>query len=395
MSTILAWFLSKRVRQVVEICRHVEKLVNHQRDLMKPEGPEEIRVAVAAVRGQLRDGKRGKEVDEALATLEKVANKHLKPYAHPSLRENLEVVLVAIAIALAVRTFFLQPFKIPTGSMQPTLFGITHENHRNDPSVEFPGRVQRFFDYWLRGVSYIHVVSRVDGRLRDVESPQTLFPFVKRQRIWIGDDPEPYTIWFPPEDLARNTGLGRGQFFRRGEDIIKARVVTGDHLFVDRLSYNFRRPQRGEIIVFETAGIPADERAMVGIPPDQFYIKRLVGLGGETLAIGDDRHVRVNGVELTASTPRFENVYTFEGAARDSVYSGHEGGARKFPTQTSTFTIRPKHYMVMGDNTVNSLDSRTWGDFPQEYVIGKASFVYWPILGRKPGADGRFGWGFR
>jgi signal peptidase I len=395
MNMILAWFLSRRVRQVIEICRHVEKLVNHQRDLMMPEGPNEIRAAVAAVRGQLREGKRGKEVDEALATLEKVANKHLKPYPHPSLRENLEVVLVAIAIALAVRTFFLQPFKIPTGSMQPTLFGITHENHRNDPSVEFPGRVQRFFDYWLRGVSYIHVVSRVEGRLRDVENPQTLFPFVKRQRIWIGEDREPYTIWFPPEDLARNTSLSRGQLYRRGEDIIKARVVTGDHLFVDRLSYNFRRPQRGEIIVFETAGIPAQERSSVGIPPDQFYIKRLVGLGGETLSIGDDRHVRVNGVELTASTPLFENVYTFDGPARDSVYSGHEHGTRKFPNAASAVTIRPKHYIVMGDNTVNSLDSRTWGDFPQEYVIGKASFIYWPILGRKPGADGRFGWGFR
>lgn len=389
---IIAWFLSKRVRQVIDVCRHVEKLVNHQRDLLKPEGITELQGAVAKVRGQLREGKRGKEIDDALGGLEKVANKHLKAYPYPSLRENLEVVLVAITIALAVRTFFLQPFKIPTGSMQPTLYGITHEDLRATPNVEIPGRLARFADYWLRGVSYIHVVARADGRLREVAQPQTLFPFVKRQRITVGE--ESYSIMFPPEDLARNTGLSPGHMYRRGEDIIKARVVTGDHLFVDRLSYNFCRPARGDIIVFETAGIPADERAIVRIPPDQFYIKRLVGLGGETLTIGDDRHVRVNGQELTASTPRFENVYTLKGEAHESTYSGHLNGTAKFPSAESKFVIRPNHYMVMGDNTVNSLDSRTWGDFPREYVIGKAFFVYWPILGRKTGEDGRFGWGF-
>jgi signal peptidase I len=393
MSMILTWLLSRRVRQVVEVCRHVTKLVNAQRDLMSPAGVAEVQAAIGAVRVQLRDGKRGKEVDDALTALEKAANKHLKPYPHPSLRENIEVVLVAIAIALAVRTFFLQPFKIPTGSMQPTLFGITHEDFRNQPEVKFPGRVGRFFDYWVRGVSYYHVVARAGGRLRDIEPPQTIFPFVKRQRFWVGN--EPYTVWFPPEDLARNTGLTPGRWFEPGDDIIKARVVTGDHLFVDRLTYNFRRPQRGEIVVFETAGIPPLERAMAGIPPDQFYIKRLVGLGGEVLSIGDDRHVRINGEPLTASTPRFENIYTFNGPARDSVYSGHKNGTHKFPDAQANYAIRPGHYMVMGDNTVNSLDSRTWGDFPQKYVIGKAWFVYWPILGRTAGASSRFGWGFR
>jgi Signal peptidase, peptidase S26 len=44
--------------------------------------------------------------------------------------------------------------------------------------------------------------------------------------------------------------------------------------------------------------------------------------------------------------------------------------------------------MVMGDNTVNSLDSRAWGYFPSDYVIGRSFFVYWPITER-------FGWGYR
>src|SRR5437879_11112883 len=57
--------------------------------------------------------------------VEKVANKWLKPYPNAAWRENIEVLLVALAVAMGIRTFFLQPFKIPTGSMQPTLFGVT------------------------------------------------------------------------------------------------------------------------------------------------------------------------------------------------------------------------------------------------------------------------------
>ena len=57
--------------------------------------------------------------------LEFAANKWLKLYPNAMWRENVEVLLVAIAVAMAIRTFFLQPFKIPTGSMQPTLYGVT------------------------------------------------------------------------------------------------------------------------------------------------------------------------------------------------------------------------------------------------------------------------------
>ncbi|HON09047.1 MAG TPA: signal peptidase I, partial [Verrucomicrobiota bacterium] len=64
------------------------------------------------------------------------------------------------------------------------------------------------------------------------------------------------------------------------------------------------------------------------------------------------------------------------------------GLAPLFLDDTSEFTVAPKRYLVLGDNTLNSLDSRYWGDFPQENVIGKAFFVYWPI-------SPRFGWEHR
>ena len=173
---------------------------------------------------------------------------------------------------------------------------------------------------------------------------------------------------------------------------------SGDHLFVDRITYNFRRPQRGEIIVFETNDIE-------GMPPDQrgqFYIKRLVALSEERVRIGDNRHLYINGKQLDSSTPHFENIYSFDPAQppADSRFSGHVNGrwagygARYFPDEQTEYAVPAEHYMVMGDNTVNSSDSRYWGPFPRGNVIGRSFFVYWPI-GKQDGRKSRFGWGNR
>src|SRR5207249_235222 len=103
--------------------------------------------------------------------------------------------------------------------------------------------------------------------------------------------------------------------------ILRIKVISGDHLFVDRLTYNFRPPKRGEIIVFATAGTRIEQQ-------DQFYIKRLVALGGERVQIGSDRHLVINGHALDSSTPHFENVYSFDPKQppKESHYSGHLNG---------------------------------------------------------------------
>ena len=76
-----------------------------------------------------------------MENLEKAANKWLKPYPNAAWRENVEVLLVALAVAMGIRTFFLQPFKIPTGSMQPTLFGVTSENLLDEAGFQDPHRL--------------------------------------------------------------------------------------------------------------------------------------------------------------------------------------------------------------------------------------------------------------
>lgn len=410
------WFLSSKVRHASHMHKHVWKLLCAQRDLLSPKAIEPIEQALADLDKVCRGPLYKAALDKEMANLESVANQWLKPYPSPALRENIEVLLVAIAVAMGIRTFVAQPFKIPTGSMQPTLYGVTsnpdllysrasESDLRPEPDFEVPNRISRFFLYWFTGVSYEHVVAQADGSMQtSMDDPKRFLLFNLKQDFVVGG--KSYTVWFPPDKFLQRAGLVDGfgranpKSFKAGEDIVKMRSYSGDHLFVDRVTYNFRRPQRGEIVVFETKDIPRMSSDQLG----QFYIKRLVALGGEKVQIGDDRHLVIDGKRLDASTPHFGGVYSFDPATppRDSHYSGHvnemtgrtQAGrgnlAPLFENASSIFEVPPDHYMVMGDNTVNSSDSRTWGSFARENVIGRSLCVYWPF-GKQDGRKNRFG----
>lgn len=390
------WFTSRTVRLASDMCKHVRKMLNAQRDILSPQAIDGVESAMREVQNAIRNNAPEEQLKTRMTELEAAANKWLKPYPNASIRENVEVLLVALAVAMGIRTFFLQPFKIPTGSMQPTLFGVTQAPIPADEKI--PGPVVRFVDYWVHGASYYNITAPEDGELQAVRPPQKFLLFNLKQEYEFNN--RWYTVWFPADELFQRAGFGlsyggsviNSRQFKAGESIVRLKVLAGDHLFVDRLSYNFRHPKRGEIIVFETKGI-------YSLPQDQFYIKRLVGLPNEKIQIGDDRHLVIDGKRLDKTTPHFENVYSFDPnePPRDSHWSGHVNQvvaeqnhfnfnmAPLFPDAAAVQQVRPEHYMVMGDNTCNSLDSRVWGDFPRTNVIGKYFFVYWPF-------SSRFGW---
>ena len=442
----IRWFYSKAVREACAMRKHVYRLLSAQRDLLSPMALGAVTAAMDAVKQTIDEGANTGKIRIKAEELEFAANKWLKPYPHAAWRENVEVLLVAIAVAMGIRTFFLQPFKIPTGSMQPTLYGVQSvpdftraamgarslpddrsqippdlqaeidRQFNSQNSISIPGAWERFKE-WFHGISYLHVVAQNEGPITGISPMRRFLIFNIKQTIWIGG--VAHTVWFPPdfgeEPMEFRSGLAMKHFlnpervYHKGEELVKLRVSAGDHLFVDRLTYNFRKPERGEIVVFETKGIPEERRNSFAnpIPPNEFYIKRLVGLGGDTLSLAQDYqvtnappygattavgHLVVNGKPLLASTPHFENLYSYPGAPartnilvyHDNQYYGHALVENLSPG--AEFHVRPGCDFVMGDNTMNSLDSRYWGDFPAQYIIGKSFFVYWPITRR-------FGWG--
>jgi signal peptidase I len=385
----LRWFLSGTVRQAADMCKHVEKLINSQRDILSAQAIDAMASFTRQMRAAIESGADDATLRKRMEELEKAAAKWIKPYPNADWRENIEVFLVAIVVAMAIRTFFLQPFKIPTGSMQPTLYGVTEKDLRFDPAFKMPGLLERIYDVAVHGTIYHRIIAPEDGQVVHVDPLQHTF-FINKQTLWVRYEGQsegvPITVWFgPDEHLEHWAGLDMQAAFRKGEPIICFEETTGDHLFVDRFTYNFRHPDRGEIIVFRTKGIEGIK------DQDQFYIKRLIGLPGETISIGEDRHVRIDGRRLDASTPHFENLYGFDPNAppRDSQYSGHvlERGSN-LKTPEDEIHVPDRSFVVFGDNTVNSLDSRYWDWLPQQNVIGKAFFIYWPI-------SDRFGWGQR
>src|SRR5437016_7203063 len=157
---ILRWFLSKKVRQAVDMCRQVRRIIHAQRDLLRPEEIQEISKAARELRDAIAAGEKLDGIEKWMKNLEKVANENLKPYPSASIRENVEVFLVTGAVVLALRTFFFQPMAIPSGSAQPTLWGITSENFLGRPDVKFPTGLEKLFHLCWSGVHYYDEVAQ-------------------------------------------------------------------------------------------------------------------------------------------------------------------------------------------------------------------------------------------
>src|SRR5215471_12862430 len=208
--------------------KHVQRILNHQHDILSPQAVDAVEKVLAEFRKTLLENPRQDALLKQMEELEKVANKWLKPYPNAAFRENVEVLLVALAVAMGIRTFFLQPFKIPTGSMQPTLFGVTSEDLLRHPTFKRPTGWAAVKE-WFAGVSYVHKVAKSDGEIRAVNPPIRFLIFNIWQTLVVGEDT--YLIWFPPDygeqPLEFRAGLQSRPFVHKGDPIVSLRVVAG------------------------------------------------------------------------------------------------------------------------------------------------------------------------
>jgi signal peptidase I len=136
---------------------------------------------------------------------------------------------------------------------------------------------------------------------------------------------------------------------------------VGDRVLVNRLVYRFHGPHRGDIIVFHPPG--HGDTAVNGARTEASvtYIKRVIGLPGETLQI-------TRGI-VTICKPAGQNCH--------ALREPYTRGAAKAP-RYGPFTVPKDDYFVMGDNRDDSLDSRYWGPLPRRNIIGEAFLIYWP-----------------
>jgi signal peptidase I len=368
-------FTPRYIKHSRLLLRHAQKYLRYKNDLLGASTREELAAATQNLRAALRKHDHNRVQSEAEALDEKLHK--LAPVTWEShWRENCEVILVAIVVAVGIRSYFLQPFKIPTGSMQPTLNGIIgHPSTAPAPNV-----LRQIGEFIVLGRNYIDVVSREDDRILDIRPKRIFFffnftrLFCERQkcslfcRLFSGGAPG-FLVYAPIDTLSHDFNVFPERVCRRDEIIARGAVDTGDQVFVDKLSYNFVKPNRGDVFVFRTnhiLGIREDPET--GAP---FYIKRLAGLPGDTLRI-DPPRLYING--KIAEGFGFARVM-----AAKLPYRGYALGRDYLAEPTRSFVVPEHGYFAMGDNSYNSYDSRYWGPVPEENLVGRGLLVYWPF----------------
>lgn len=393
-------FTPKWKKEAKLLHKGAKKFLHYKRDLLKPDRIDEIESRRADLMDAVKAGDRAK-VEEASKQLRATCEHALPHFPQQSAwEENVEVMFVALVVALGLRAYVVQPFRIPTGSMQPTLNGITIENDQG-PDFKKPWLGKQAWDLVMRGRTYRNIVAENDVQVvgtRDKswflftrtevslsDGTKIKIPAAEGETSGLVTDPPPPGSYRPA-----------GKRFRKGDPILRGWIDTGDLVLVDKVSYHFRRPNRGEVFVFDTRGIPTERRdpnqpRLGGQEGGTHYIKRLCGVPGDRLEIRTP-NLWVNG--KIAQEPGIQRVIRAEGAygGEHGERNGYiladpraDGYALPLQRADSYLQLREKappglrEYAALGDNTPNSLDSRYWGSVKEFNLAGPALFSLWPF----------------
>jgi len=397
-----AMFTPKWKKEALHLVKAAKKFIDYKRDLLTPERVAEINFRREDLRAAIKakDQAMVKEASKQLTAMCENALPREKPQG--AFEENVEVMFVAIVIALGLRAYYLQPFRIPTGSMQPTLNGIIGTPLKKD---QWPSLPQRLAEKALRGRTYVCEISDRDRHIAitpqgglDIRDIQYLH-FFSRSEIRFSDS-EPIRLPAPINPCssiglsnALNYAIHNGGLIPKGMVICEGTIDSGDLVLVDKFSYQFRKPTRGEVFVFDTIAIKGIQQRSGDQGAGSHYIKRLCGVPGDTLSI-QSPNLLVDG--KIAQEPGIQRVIQAEG-----VYQLNPNGyglaspneplhhGKKLPqflatadatlSLTSNARTGMREYAALGDNTGNSLDSRYWGPVKEFNLVGPALFALWPV----------------
>lgn len=418
----------KARKQANEWVALAHKVDHYRRDVLSEASLAELRVARQSVENAVKEGDEN-GIRNAVETLEKQLRQSGGSFYPRSFWvENIEMIVVAAILAVGVRTFFLQPFKIPTNSMYPTYNGITEKAYFWDEEPALPARI---FNIARLGATHRSVegnpgdelilplvstrqlaakgVAKPNGYVRHngelgnenfaLEEAYVdgrrwfIFPAQQAQyRFRVGDQDVfvKAPIDFPMHDVLSDvlshpgakvsaersssggwlihTGLSADEAGK----LLSFDVRTGDMLFVDRFTYHFRAPKAGDPFVFRTVDVPLMENQQ-----PSYYIKRIAGQPGDQLQIEDPVLLR-NGAPADAAEAFERN------AAQEGEYRGYVQVRRGDAVWTGerVLDVPAESYVALGDNSPNSEDSRFWGFVPEKAVVGKAFFIYYPFSHR-------------
>jgi signal peptidase I len=370
----MTFFEKRRARKELKDILHHAKHVRHMHeDIVDPELIERLLVAEKAARKTYKRGDQAL-METAGRAVESLCEQVAPPRPQRKIRENVEVVFVAIAAAMAIRAYFFQPFKIPTGSMQPTLYGITMQEN---PTLPMNNLLFKVLNAVLFGETQQKVITaKTSGEIQmGVDRYGVTRPYFQPNAdhtltIYIGRVGHKI-----PAKLYYDGLLRIGETIRAGEPIARSAVrKSGDYILVNRIKYNFIPPKRGDIAVFDTRDMTHPK-----VRDNAYYIKRMVGLPGETISLNPP-YLLVDGKQ--PADPRFDKLFY------NDDYSGYVFGQTSFDPNDpapligksgDSITLADNEYLFFGDNTVMSLDGRYFGAVKEKRILGPAFFVCWPL----------------
>lgn len=388
IDTFLAWFTPTWRKEGHIVASNTKRYLNHFEDKITAERYEELASPLKELKAALNSW--DKENTKRLSLLITTRAEGRLGYNRPALVEMVESIFVIMVVFLALRTYYAQPFRIPTGSMQPSLNGIIIH-----PVDEIPSLPERMLNMVTKGSSYVDIVANSPKTIVGLNSKTKWLLFMETEIQF--DDGSRATVPSAPgavmeylQTVGKSKTTPQGTFlghFKAGEVVIRGRADAGDMVLVNRVAYHFRKPERGECFVFDTRGIQTSTTAkkLNDQSAGTHYIKRLAALPGDSIQL-EKPHLLINGEIAKEAT--FKRVMDRQSPYNPAGYHAisrtlyplgflTEGTERTLSTSPPNSNL--KEYVALGDNTLNSLDSRYWGPVHQFNVLGPAFLVLWPF----------------